>query len=654
MIFKKISTYCFFLILSWLCCSIPTHAQQLIVDSLLKESKAYLKDDSLKVNLLYKISYAYYRIHPDSTILYAKKGLTISESLNDFKAEGIRLIGLAYWVKGEYTTSLKYLQEAIQQSQIEGNMIEYSRSLNSIGLVYYRENSLEKALEYFQKGLEIDRKMENQHSIAIKLNNIGMIYDLQGHHKKALTYLDSSLNLSEKHGFREFIPLTLYFISSANYNLKNYSKSEETSKRGIIEAQKIGSDREIVQHSLILGQVFQIYQKGEISKNYFENALLLAQKMHEKEHIRNAYRGLYNYYKLEKKHQKALEYFELAHLIEDSLFTENKNKEFKNLELKFDLKSKEAQINLLKNNQSLQDEKERNQRLVIYLLILMIFLLLIFLFLISSFRNKEKRNNELLTTQKIELEHKNKEIEEKQEELIQQSVQLQSLNRTKDQLFTVISHDFRSPLISVKNIIQFLDSESLSKSEFEEIKAELEQQLDLTLSTMDNLLIWSKNQITGNQEHTPIRLDIYKIIEDSKSLYSGQIDKKGLNVHNEVVPQTYIWADVQQISVVIRNLISNAIKFSFENKNIWIQSQIQGEYIWIQVKDEGIGMTEEQVKNLKDNDKTKSTLGTNMEKGTGLGLLLFKQFVLKNGGEYCIKSKKGEGSTFAFKISLSK
>jgi PAS domain S-box-containing protein len=236
-------------------------------------------------------------------------------------------------------------------------------------------------------------------------------------------------------------------------------------------------------------------------------------------------------------------------------------------------------------------------------------------------------------------------------EVHKQTKQLREANATKDKFFSIIAHDLKSPF----NVIQgFL---SLIYNEFDEFTAaELKEFIGKTLEAstntftlLENLLEWSRSQ-RGTIAFNPVNIDIYELCSELLYLHQDIAKQKGISLNLNINHDHMAYADPEMIRTVLRNLLTNAIKFTHPGGMITINSKLSDEEIVIYVKDEGIGMDETFQANLfKPNAKTQRQ-GTRKEKGTGLGLILCKEFVERNNGEIWVKSSENEGSTFYFSL----
>lgn len=265
-----------------------------------------------------------------------------------------------------------------------------------------------------------------------------------------------------------------------------------------------------------------------------------------------------------------------------------------------------------------------------------------------------KDNNRLIKEQNMMLERK---VEERTRELNQQSLQLKELNHTKDKLFAIIGHDLKSPINSLKALLDLLASKNITVEEFMQFSSNLKNSVEHIHFTLNNLLQWANSQMQGIEVH-PQMIDLHILAQESIDLFEEIAQKKQIKLHNDILPAQLAWADEDQINLVFRNLISNALKFTEMGGAIFIKTHTptyaQPNMQLISIQDTGIGISSEAMKHLFKTQANNSTQGTQGEKGTGLGLSLCQDFVMRNHGEIWVESTVGKGTTFYFSLPTHK
>lgn len=249
------------------------------------------------------------------------------------------------------------------------------------------------------------------------------------------------------------------------------------------------------------------------------------------------------------------------------------------------------------------------------------------------------------------LHQKNLEMRKQSSQLKQQAEDLDQLNSLKNKLFSVISHDLKAPMYALRNLFDNIQSQKMPAREIKELVPEVHKDLNYTVSLMENLLQWSKSQMHANSV-IPQALNIRKLIDEVLREVHLQSAAKGMNIENLAEEDVNVYADRNMIGLVLRNLVSNAIKFSPANGRISIGVIQADNSAEILVKDFGKGISPAEMNKIMGNDFY-TTNGTAHEQGTGLGLMLCKEFLVKNGTHLRIDSEKDKGSTFSFALPLS-
>lgn len=256
-----------------------------------------------------------------------------------------------------------------------------------------------------------------------------------------------------------------------------------------------------------------------------------------------------------------------------------------------------------------------------------------------------------LEVHRIELELQNEELQLARIKAEESEARFRELNATKDKLFSIISHDLRSPFTSIIGFSNML-AERVSIKDYDGIVEYARIIRDSSWRVMDllmNLLEWSNTQ-TGKMDYCPEYIDLASLIKEASALSSGGAQQKSINILIDIPDNVTAFADKTMISTILRNLISNAIKFTHLHGKIVLSVKENHNGLLVSVSDNGVGLSKKRIENIFRFEESKSTTGTQREHGTGLGLLLCKEFVLKHGGKIWVESEFGKGSTFSFTI----
>lgn len=262
-----------------------------------------------------------------------------------------------------------------------------------------------------------------------------------------------------------------------------------------------------------------------------------------------------------------------------------------------------------------------------------------------------RRLQQELLTQNTQLQQEITERQRTEEELKQLNRELLDVNTSKDTFFSIIAHDLRSPfsgLFSViETIITYIDH--YSKEEIKELMGELWRSSGKVYVLLENLLSWSQLQ-QGVMKHFPEIISLDEIAEHNIGLFATRARHKQITLTNQIHPDTKAYADHNMIDMVIRNLLSNALKFTEPGGRVDVSAHQMNAHVEVLVSDSGVGMSAEDVQKLFRIDTKYSNSGTDGEKGTGLGLILCKDLIERNGGELHVQSSLGEGAVFKFTL----
>ena len=253
------------------------------------------------------------------------------------------------------------------------------------------------------------------------------------------------------------------------------------------------------------------------------------------------------------------------------------------------------------------------------------------------------RNIQLKRLVTLEIQLKNKDLSE--------------MNATKDKFFSIIAHDLRSPLSGLLGLSRLLNEDiedhSLSREDINSMVSMMYQTSKNTYELLENLLDWARMQ-TDKLNANPRSLELSSCLANLETMMSELAQKKGINLEIATSSDIKVFADKEMIATVLRNLVSNALKFTPRGGTVSVTPEVKPDVVEIAVTDTGVGIASEEINNLFRIDKVKSRRGTENEQGTGLGLLLCKEFVEKNNGSIWVTSKIGEGSTFFISLPLAK
>lgn len=255
-----------------------------------------------------------------------------------------------------------------------------------------------------------------------------------------------------------------------------------------------------------------------------------------------------------------------------------------------------------------------------------------------------RMTQDLIEQNAFELVQLNLKLEESE-------TKLQDLIASKDKFFSIIAHDLKSPFTGLVGFTQMLveDFDDFNREELKEFLTSLNRSAKQTFNLLENLLEWARIQ-SGRINFQPLRFDFYEVCESVLDLFNGNAQRKKITFNNSIDKNVHVFADSNMINTVLRNLLSNAIKFTQTGGEIELSAEEDDGYLYISVRDSGVGMNQEEMDKLFRIDIHHTKRGTENEKGTGLGLILCDELIRKNGGIIRVESQLNIGTTFIFSL----
>lgn len=556
-------------------------------------------------------------------------------------------IGNTYIEISSYDEALKYFLNALEIFKSMDNQDGISMIYNNLGIVYSALKENDKALEYYQKSLQIDIETDYKDGQATAYNNLGTVYDEKGDKDKALDYYNKSLTLCKALKNTEGIGTALNNIGLIYLDLGYYDKAYENLQESTNIAKESNNIYSLANNYNNLAKLFLHQKEYSKSQNNLNLAIELSKQINTKTWLTESYDLYSQLYSELNNYKKALEYYKLYSEVKDSIFTNESSNRITEMKIKYETDNLETENELLKKDNQIHIlELNRQRNIKNYWIAFSILILALAVLSFSQFRLKKKTNSLLKS--------KNDQLRDTNKKLTISEHNLKELNATKDKFFSIIAHDLKNPFQSLLGFSEALYNQidEISKENISEYSRLMYESSQNLYNLLGNLLQWSKSQL-GSIKLSPTQINIYDSIEDVLSLLKISIQKKNIKIENLIVNGTTVFADKHVVSTVLRNLISNAVKFTDQNGEISISSVTTNNKIKVSVKDNGKGISEENIDKLFRIDQEYSTKGTENESGTGLGLILCKELIVKSNGEIFAESKLGKGSNFQFILPKS-
>lgn len=637
----------YFSFLSFLCASFGLYAQIPNIDSLKNLLPSSKGEERLFV--LNELSTYLREIEQNAAFEFAKEAEQLAQSLENKSGEAIAKenIGWIYYRRGQWQKTFDYSKEAYNLSIESNNLEEAARVLNSMGALYYEQQNFFLAIDQFKKAFEISSKAGDVYTMIRSLNNIAFNYMNLNELDSAIYYSYKAINTNKDAGSPYLLSFSNRVIGDVYFKRNQLDSAELIYEQALVngETQGLNSFTASLLHRL--GNTYLLNGKLEEAKDILLQGVVLSKENGFLDELSKSHKYLAEYYRKVGNYKEAFEQQSKFVTLNDSLVNTSSRDRMALMQGMFqdDLNQSELELLMAQNeHQATRLELNRKLILLVGLGSVLILGLVIWLFFLN--RNI-KKNNSYLILQKQQIHQQNEDLEAK-------SLQLQEINQTKNKLFSIIGHDLKGPVGQVKSIVDLLIAGHLDHEEFDELINNLKKDVDSVHFTLNNTLKWSLAQMEGFKLNK-IVFNLRQLVRSNIMLITPQLREKSLEIDDSsLYEDLQIFADRDLIEVVIRNILNNAVKFSKTGDVIKLTVRTEENMIILCVKDHGVGMNKDQIADLLSAEYviSDSKLGTKMEKGSGLGLQISKEFTRMNGGDIQIISKVGEGTKVCVSIPL--
>ncbi|PLK44464.1 ATP-binding protein [Emticicia sp. TH156] len=619
------------------------------LQSQLKKSSS----DTDRVRLYMSISRYFENKRSDSAIHYAIKGLKLSTHLHNKPAQGMFLyqlgvinilynklsvahqdlalalaiftklkdrknmtltyaeLGIAESKGGNGAKAEEYLQKALDLSISAKDTADMIHSYLKLGSVEEMNNNPAKALGYYRQAEALNKALPVGRLNPAILEHIGRVHLNEGDHANAIEHFKKGI---EQNSHPEGVSSHITYLTRTGDAFSRQGNDDSAlayHKTALDKAEAFSMPEEQV---MALLKIAEIVKKSDADKSlgHLNYALGIARTMSHQRLQAEVYKAMAAIYRQEKRYNEALHALEQQHALLDSLFIINKEQELSGMHARNLLITTTARL-----------EKEEHE-LMLWFGASSLVLLALLGVTVVVWRNARATKA--------------------------MNARLAESNLVKDRLFSIIGHDLRGPIGNMTQLLTIMELDDLDPAERKEIVGIMKQQCDASYEVLTSLLNWGKIQLQG----AAVSMTKFKpeaIVSKNINVLMNQARAKALNLSNHVPAGLQVYADASQFDFIIRNLLSNAVKFSHKEGSIEVNAapDADEDFMVFSVKDNGVGISAEQQQQfLRSNINV--AYGTDGEKGTGLGLLLIKEFVQANGGKIWLESEEGKGSTFSFTL----
>lgn len=607
----------------------------------------------------------------DSAMVDAQNAITIFEREKDTEglSDSYYYLAAALYSLSMYQEAIEYYKKTVAISDKPGNEDRVGDALDNIGISYSTIGNYSESLRYYLEGLKVRERTGDAAAIATSLGNIGRVYASLGDKKKALDYINRSLE-KQKGSPPQVLMLNYENAGNVYLTAKDTVAALNVFKEALNSARAASMPAEYSRIMVNTAEVLLDMSRVSEAENYYNEAVELGRKVPNMPAVdAMIHRGLGRIYSINGRHSEAIAELKKAFsmlsadgmtdhanettrnlataygragkyesayktLLEyyagrDSIMSEETQKQGQQLQYEYDLWKKEAEIKLLEKDKAIAQSNAEKQNAVSLGLGAVLLLSIMLIIMMYGSRQRAKRAQRKIT---------------------EQAATLSVLNSYKDKIFSVISHDMRSPITALDTSLAMLDENVISPGEFAELKTMLHRQLASVSVSLDNLLKWAASNIKGKRTLKRERVDIEPLVLRNLALMQYIADEKRIKIENEVSPSAAAMADAGDIDVIARNLLSNALKFTPNGGTVKISTTLADGKLLLTVKDTGIGMDNDRLSKLFSLEHQLSTSGTAGEQGMGIGLLMSSEFAKANGGTITAKSTPGEGSAFTLEL----
>jgi signal transduction histidine kinase len=548
-------------------------------------------------------------------------------------------IGKTYFYQGEYNNALEYFQQAYNNSEKHDDLQGKAHSYKEMAKIYNIWDKYPQAEQYYENALQIYEHLGDKRQISIVLNELGIIARHEKDHQKSIDYQKRSLAIKEEIGYDYGIAASLNGLGITHKTIGDYENALAYYQKALAIQLRIGDDMGAAATISNIGLVYQLMDNNELALRQFMESNRMAEKINYHQLMLNNLKAIANVHSEQNNYEESVQYLNKFIVMKDSVFSEEKHRQFAEMQTRYETVKKdkeneqlkyELELNFLELN---RQREQRNMLIIISFIILSSMLIIIILY-----RMKTKAYQALSKANEL---------------IIEQKKELELMNKTRDRFFSIIAHDLKNSLVSTKMGVDLLDDiDKMDRKMSFTVVNELKETTSNLTKLLENLLQWARIQI-GRIHLDPQVFTFSEVLEDVLLAMKSRVKQKSITISADIDSTAKVEADKNMVYSILQNILSNAIKFSLPGGEIVIRQKQEGDKLRVFIIDNGIGMSADVLQKIFRVDEIVSMPGTDGERGTGLGLILCKEFIEKNGGEIRIESIKAKGTTVQFTLPLS-
>lgn len=515
-------------------------------------------------------------------------------------------LGDVYKITGNTPLALAFADSSLHYFSQLNHALGISYSYINLAEAYIQQKNYQKALKAYQKAINLYVLHESRSIISTCNIGIANIHQLSGDYEKALAFYEQDLILNRETGNKLFEANTLTRIGEILYKQGKLDKATSCFDKALNLFHERGHQSGTIDAHIGKALIFAQNQQEQEGLKELNIAMNTAQNLGIASLIINVQKAKLIFYTSLFKNPIPDKLINTFIEVYDSILLSSQQQTFNEIE-----ERQQLQNNLL----NISNEYNKKKRQSFYALSLSLIFLSLLLLLFLKYRAHERLSRKL-----------------------------KAANAGKDRLLSIISHDLRNPFIAIMQYLDLLREDMLPEQERQNFIKQLEALTNNTYALLENLLIFSDFRRSEIQ-FTPAIFDLHSLINQIHSNLEAQLSIKNVELKT-ALGTTSAYGDVRLIEIILRNLISNAIKYSYPGKQVLVFSEENDKEIIIGVRDSGMGMNKETLNRLSTNKFTNSNLGTGNETGTGIGLKICSEFIALHKGWMTIESQPGQGATF--------
>jgi signal transduction histidine kinase/Tfp pilus assembly protein PilF len=551
--------------------------------------------------------------------------------------------GKNYLSEGKLNLALECYMEALQLCEQLNDRLLYAETSSHLAGLYLQMGMYEKALEFDKKALAFRNLMKNPDGIAKSYNNIGKAYVELNKPDSAFFYFNQSLAFCEKINYKKGTVKALTNMGRMYSEQNNLNKSMEFLTRAFNLSKQSGYDMGVAESSLALGNLYRKTHQTSKAIDFYQLSLAKVEKTNYDEIMEGIYDGLFQCYRSVGDYRSALQNHLLLLDVEKRLLNVENKRQLALLNISFDVERKDKDNLVLRTDNELKEVLINRKNALMWLVFVALGFTIAFCLIIYHRLYAKKKANRLLK----DLNHK---ILNQNNELALLNGELEKANHEKDKLFAIISHELRNPLYWFQNLAEVLSKKhkEMPADKVQKSLSALDESAKNAFHLTDNLLQWSRSKLNRVHPKRAVH-NLHDLVGDTSDMYQTILRHKELNFCNRISKELEVYGDSDLMGCVIRNLLTNAIKYTPPRGTVSIESRNSEKLVTVVVSDSGTGIPESNIQMVFDENMV-SVPGLSEERGSGLGLKLCKDFVELNGGRIWVKSAAHSGTQIFFTI----